>query len=429
MENKLVPKLRFPEFYNDREWGSKKLGILCKVITKGTTPTTLGYNYVNSGVNFIKIEAIQNGKINLKKVAYIEEECNEVLKRSQLKEKDILFSIAGALGIVTEVEKNILPANTNQALAIVRLNNDVNVSYVIKYLGSEKITNEVLKLKAGAAQPNISLSQLANFDILIPCSKEQQKIAACLSSLDDLITAENEKLDVLKNYKKGLMQQLFPAEGHKVPKLRFPEFKDNGEWEDKKFESVVNIIDGDRGLNYPKAEDFTESGFCIFLNAKNVTKQGFIFDNLQFITKEKDDAMRKGKLKRLDVILTTRGSVGQFAYYDENVTFENMRINSGMVILRANSNLISPDFLYEFCKSELISAYVNNNAFGNAQQQLTVSLIKNLPIQYPIDKAEQQKIAACLSSLNDQILAQTQKIDKLKLHKKGLMQQLFPTIN
>ena len=263
--------------------------------------------------------------------------------------------------------------------------------------------------------------------VLSPESSEQQKIADCLSSIADHITLETQKLDTLKAHKKGLMQKLFPAEGETLPKLRFPEFQDSGEWDRDAFDDLLDIIDGDRGSNYPKLDEFSNSGHCVFLNAKNVTKSGFKFEEIQFITKEKDNILRKGKLQRLDVVLTTRGSVGQFALYSDDVLYDNIRINSGMVVLRIKSPKINADYLYTFCRSQVLSNYIENIAFGNAQQQLTVAEIKKFQIFYPQPK-EQQKIADCLSSIDEVIAAQSQAIDLLKLHKKGLMQQLFPAV-
>ncbi len=209
------------------------------------------------------------------------------------------------------------------------------------------------------------------------------------------------------------------------PKLRFPEFRDAGEWDRDALDDLLEIIDGDRGSNYPKSDEFSSSGYCVFLNAKNVTKNGFKFDEIQFITKEKDEVLRKGKLQRQDVVLTTRGSVGQFALYSEDVLYDNIRINSGMVVLRIKSRKINADYLYVFCRSQVLATYIENIAFGNAQQQLTVAEIKKFQLLYPQLK-EQQKIADCLSSIDDRITAETQKLDTLKAHKKGLMQQLFP---
>ncbi|VPY31355.1 type I restriction-modification system, S subunit, putative [Streptococcus pneumoniae] len=107
--------------------------------------------------------------------------------------------------------------------------------------------------------------------------------------------------------------------------------------ENKIFESIDNlfdIIDGDRGKNYPKSDELFSEEYCLFLNTKNVTKNGFSFDTKQFITKTKDKLLRKGKLERYDIVLTTRGTVGNVAYYDELIKYKHLRINSGMVILR-----------------------------------------------------------------------------------------------
>ena len=116
-------------------------------------------------------------------------------------------------------------------------------------------------------------------------------------------------------------------------------------------EAPLEIIDGDRGKNYPKQGDFAPEGYCLFLNTGNVTENGFNFSRCSFIAEEKDNALRKGKLEREDVVLTTRGTVGNVAFYDERVPFKHIRINSGMVILRAECRNILPKFLYFLLKA------------------------------------------------------------------------------
>ncbi|WP_367106653.1 restriction endonuclease subunit S [uncultured Psychrobacter sp.] len=210
-----------------------------------------------------------------------------------------------------------------------------------------------------------------------------------------------------------------------VPRLRFSEFRGNENWNESCFKEVISVIDGDRGKNYPKSEEFSQVGYCLFLSAKNVTKQGFAFENVQFITEEKDKAMSKGKLKRNDIVLTTRGSIGQFAYYSSSINYENVRINSGMVLLRAKSNVIDSKYLYYFCQAPVLTKHIEDVAYGNAQQQLNVSGIKKFVISYS-ELVEQQKIADCLSSLDTLINAENEQLDTLKEYKAGLLQQLFP---
>ena len=169
--------------HDDHEWKTVKLVSLVEVITKGTTPTSEGYKFINDVINFLKIESIDlNGKFLQYKFAKISEECHEKLKRSKLKEGDILFSIAGALGRTAIVTKNILPANTNQAIAIIRLkdNNLINKEFLNIALKSESVLKQISLMKGGVAQQNLSLLQLKNFLIPLPPLSTQHKLATKL---------------------------------------------------------------------------------------------------------------------------------------------------------------------------------------------------------------------------------------------------------
>jgi len=210
-------------------------------------------------------------------------------------------------------------------------------------------------------------------------------------------------------------------DGH-IPQLRFPEF--SGEWGRKLFNNIVDIIDGDRGVNYPKSNDFFNDEYCLFLSAKNVTKNGFIFNETQFITKERDALLRKGKLSRGDIVLTTRGTVGQFAFYSDDVLYDNIRINSGMVLLRNNNDNLLNSYFFKACKSFQISRQIKIVAFGSAQPQLTVKEINKIKISLPA-KPEQQKIAAFLTAVDTKIEQLSNKKALLGEYKKGLMQQIF----
>lgn len=207
-----------------------------------------------------------------------------------------------------------------------------------------------------------------------------------------------------------------------IPKLRFPGFK--GVWEEKKLEKILKVIDGDRGLNYPSSTDFYTAGYCLFLNAKNVTKNGFAFEDISFITKEKDENLRKGKLERNDIVLTTRGSIGHIAFYNEEVPFENIRINSGMVLLRGDKNITNSNFIFRFLNSKKVQNAIQRIAFGSAQPQLTVKEINNLKISFP-QLPEQQKIASFLGSVDEWLENLRTQKQNLEQYKKGIMQQIF----
>lgn len=199
-----TPEIRFKGF--EGEWVEKKLGDLSILITKGTTP--LGKNYQGS-VNFIKIESINGltGEITITaKIA--EAEHVGYLKRSQLKKDDILFSIAGTLGRVAVVHEKLLPANTNQALAIVRLS-EGDVGYIITYLKGKAVGDFVKKNPTIGAQPNLSLEQVRNLEILLPCNNEQQKIGHYFRTLDSLIFKHAVQLAKLKQLKSACLERMF----------------------------------------------------------------------------------------------------------------------------------------------------------------------------------------------------------------------------
>lgn len=169
----------------------------------------------------------------------------------------------------------------------------------------------------------------------------------------------------------------------------------------KKFGEVFEIIDGDRGANYPSKSEFTKSGYCVFLNTKNVPSQGFDFSNVDFISKERDDLLRKGKLERNDIVMTTRGTIGNVAHYTEDISFDCMRINSGMVILRSKPQ-VDRSYLYTLIKSSIFNTRLKNTSSGSAQPQLPIKDLKDIELDLP-DLSTQQKIASILSAYDAKI--------------------------
>lgn len=175
----------------------------------------------------------------------------------------------------------------------------------------------------------------------------------------------------------------------------------------------IEIIDGDRGKNYPNGEDFNKEKYCLFLNAKNVTENGFNFQETMFINKEKDELLRKGKLKRSDIVLTTRGTVGNVGYFSSKIPYNNIRINSGMVIIRVRDKKnINPKFLYWALRSKYVQNQINVIKTGSAQPQLPISLINELLVYLP-NKEIQDKIIKILSTIDNKIELNNQINDNL----------------
>lgn len=192
------------------DWKISQLKNHVSIITKGTTPTTYGHDYTNTGVKFLKVENIDdNGKIKFENIKYISDETNKFLKRSQLKDGDVLFSIAGAIGRVAIINNQILPANTNQALAIIRIKDkDLNINFVKYILLSKIIKNQASFMAIQLAQINLNLPQVGNLKFPLPKYLEQKEIAEILTSVDNEMEKAILNKEKLEEIKKRLLQVL-----------------------------------------------------------------------------------------------------------------------------------------------------------------------------------------------------------------------------
>ena len=185
----------------------------------------------------------------------------------------------------------------------------------------------------------------------------------------------------------------------------------------------IEVIDGDRGKNYPHQDELFDSGYCLFLSAKNVTQNGFLFGDNQFITQEKDELLNNGNLIRGDIVITTRGTVGNVAIYSDDVPFDNIRINSGMLIIRCGNN-IDNYFLYQVLRSKWFYNQIISIQSGSAQPQLPKSHFLKMTIPMP-DMETQRKIAVVLSRLGDKISVNTAINENLEQQAQAIFKSWF----
>jgi restriction endonuclease S subunit len=232
---------------------------------------------------------------------------------------------------------------------------------------SEKYWEQAKNLVSGGGQPQFNGNALTQIKIPLPPIAIQQEIVAEIEGYQKVIDGARAVID---NYR--------------------PHIPIDPDWDLLTFvEAPFDIIDGDRGVNYPKKEDFSSDGYCVFLNTKNVRSDGFNFDDVEFVSKEKDESLRKGKLSRGDVLLTTRGTIGNTGYYDNSVPFDHIRINSGMLIFRPDQNKLSGNYLFHFFQSKNFKDQRDAIVSGAAQPQLP---IRNLiDVRLPVPPLETQK--------------------------------------
>lgn len=219
---------------------TQKIRDVSDIVTKGTTPTTVGRNYTSRGINFLKVETFTSDGIFIPgKQGHIDESTHQLLKRSQLAEGDILFSIAGALGRSTIVDKSWLPANTNQAFAIIRpssRNQAINPRYLLWQLRSPLIAKRIAEINVQAAQANLSLEQVREFDLLSLPRAEQKAIAAALDDVDQLVASLELLVAKKQAIKQGMMQELLTG------RTRLPGF--NASWSAEKMGSILRVRHG-----------------------------------------------------------------------------------------------------------------------------------------------------------------------------------------
>jgi len=404
---KLLPKLRFPEFEGDGEWEENLLEDLSEFL-KGKGISKADIN--NSGTLF----CIRYGEL----YTLYNEVIGSVYSKTNLNPDNLVLSRKNDVLIPSsgETKEDIATASCvlkdNVALGgdINVLRSNLNGIFLTYFLNGAK-KNEISKLAQGISVIHLYISQLKKLKIQIPDLKEQQKIANCLSSLDETIEAANEKLNLLKEHKKGLLQQLFPAAGEKVPKLRFPEFINDGDWEEKKLKDIALIV---MGVS-PKSSMYNEDKVGLPLlqgNADIKNRISFPRIYTKQITKQ---------CQKSDILFSVRAPVGNIAKSAHIAC-----IGRGIAAIRSSKSN-SQEFLYQFFIS------IENNwgkvSQGGTFDSINSNDLKSLSICLPQLIEEQQKIADCLTSIDNKIEAQANKIETLKLHKKGLMQQLFPTLN
>ena len=406
-KDKNIPKRRFKEFENADAWELRKLGEYSTLITKGTTPRDKSGIGV---VNFVKVENLVNGDIiPLQKIQL--EEHEGYLKRSQLIENDILFSIAGTLGRTAIVKKSILPANTNQALSIIR-GYEFDRNFLVTILRGVVVREFIKRNPTIGAQPNLSLEQVSNLCLLTPCSEEQSAIGTFFSTLDRHITLHQRKLDKLKSVKQAYLSEMFPAEGERVPKRRFPGFTDD--WELRKLGELAEIVRGasPRPIQDPKW--FDEQSEIGWLRISDVTEQdGRIYHLEQKISKLGQQKTRV--LVEPHLLLSIAATVGKPV-----VNYVKTGVHDGFLIF------LEPCFEQEFMFQwlEMFRSYWSKYGQPGSQVNLNSDLVKKQELSIPT-LPEQETIGTFFSSLDRHITLHQRKLEKLKNLKKALLNELF----
>jgi type I restriction enzyme S subunit len=378
-------------------WQIKKLGEICKIVS-GNTPKGIE-NISNTGnYQFYKVSDMNSSGNEVKMTCSNYNLSNEEVVNLKLKlypKGTVIFPKRG--GAILTNKKRVLSKDSTFDLNLMGVlpNEHVNSSFLFYWF----INLNLGKICDGSNIPQINNKNIAPLDFPLPPIETQQaivsKIEELFSELDkgieDLKTAQQQ----LKTYRQSVLKWAFEG------KLTNNHVKD-GElpkgWEIFKIGEVCKTVDGDRGPNYPKKEEFSKEGHCLYLSTKNVREDRFLFEETIFITKEKDEKLRSGKLQKNDVVITTRGTLGNVALYDNKVPFEHIRINSGMLILRILNENLYNYYLMKFITSPAFINQLKNMQTGTAQPKIPANILREIEIPLPPTIEEQHQIVQEIES-------------------------------
>ncbi|KPA19717.1 type I restriction modification DNA specificity domain protein [Candidatus Magnetomorum sp. HK-1] len=420
----LVPNLRFPEFRGKGEWEKIKLIDTADKKKKwsfigGPFGSNLkSSDYTETGVRIIQLQNIGDAEfIDTYKIFTSEEKANELLSCNIHPCEIILSKMGDPVGRACLIPNyHTRYVMCSDGIRLVVNENLYSKYFIYSLINSDQFRSTIENNSTGSTRKRIGLDVLRNLPMSVPKRQEQQKIADCLTSLDELITAEAGKLEALKSHKKGLMQKLFPAEGETVPEWRFPEFRGKGEWEVKPLDDIAFFYKG-KGISKSDIDPQGETP-CIRYGELYT-----IYDEVigEVFSKTKLPSSELFLCKSNDVLIPSSGETKIDIAKASCVLLNDVALGGDLNVLRSNTNGIFLSYLLNGAYKREIA----KKAQGDTIVHLYASQLKLLNIMIPME-AEQQKIAYCLTSLDELITAQSQKIEALKAHKKGLMQGLFP---
>lgn len=406
---KILPELRFPEFSNNETWADRKLSdVLFEHKEKSTGNEEVYSVSVHKGVvnqveHLGRVFAASNTE-NYKRVLpgdiiYTKSPTGDfpfgIIKQSKVSKPVIVSPLYGVFK----------PETTDLGVIL-----DAYFEYperTINYLSS-------IVQKGAKNTINIHNDTFLSKSLILPLDKkEQRKIAACLSSLDEVIASQIEKMELLNNHKKGLMQNLFPQENEKVPKYRFKEYRNSGDWIKKKLNEICEVNPSSKGL----PEKF------IYIDLESV--EDGILKQKKHISISEAPSRAQRLLIKGDVIFQTVRPYQQNNYYFLPDDSFNYVASTGYAQLRAYE---SPSFLYQYIHNPNFLGKVLAKCTGSNYPAINSSDLSEITVLIPSKIQEQQKIASCLSALDEIIKAQLETIEQLKQHKKGLMQRLLPKV-
>ena len=421
-----APKLRFAEFRNAGDWITKILDSEGRFLSSLTGKTAKDFDtgdaafipymnvFSNTFTNVVDLRSVNVGS---------DESQNAVAKG------DVFFTISSEVpeeaGMSSVLLEEVENCYLNSFCALFRFDDGKSPNLVfLGYLLRSALARAHLSRGAqGATRYNISKATFRSLPLQLPSSPEQQKIADCLCSLDDLIAAEVRKLEALRQHKQGLMQRLFPQPGETVPRLRFPEFRDASDWKTGRCRDIARVLPG---YGFPDRFQGNKKAQFPFYKVGDISRaieggEKYILEARNYIESDVLDEIRGRPVPTGTIIFA---KIGEAIRTNRRVlTTKPAVIDNNTAGIKAIETRSSDEFLFYIWSNVSLIDHA-----GGVVPAVSKSALENVPLSYPSDPEEQERIADCLCSLDDLVRAEGRKLDALRKHKQGLIQQLFPSL-
>lgn len=404
----LVPKLRFPEFQDELEWSAPRGDSLFDSINNRSAAPGLPVLAITQ----------EHGAIPRDQIDYhVSVTAESVASYKEVREGDFIISLRSFQG---GIEYSRYHGICSPAYVILRRKSGGNEHFFRHLFKSERFIQQLTRNIEGLRDGKmISFAQFSEQLLPVPEPPEQQKIADCLGSLDDLIAAESRRLEALRQHKKGLMQQLFPLPGETVPRLRFPEFHNARDWEEERLDDLAKLGTG-HTPNKAIAKYYNGGIKWVSLADSKRLDNGLISETAIEVSEEGINNSSAELHPAGSVILSRDAGVGKSA-----IISCPMAVSQHFIVWTCDPTALSNWFLYY--RLQLLKPLFEQIAAGNTIKTIGLPFFNAMRIAVP-RLTEQRRIAGCLSSLDARLTAQVQKLNALKTHKQGLLQQLFPSL-
>lgn len=408
---KLVPKRRFKEFQNTDAWEQRELGEVVDMFNgdRGINYPNVG-DIVEFGIPFINAGDLQGGRVNLSSSNKITREKFNQLGGAKIQLGDIIYCLRGTLGKNAFVD-NFTEGTVASSLVVLRPKSIVG-KYLFQILNSDIEYRQRILCDEGAAQPNLSAKNLSLFSIPVPSRDEQEKLSTFFTNLDQTIAFQQRKLEKMKSMKSAYLSEMFPAEGERKPKRRFPGFTDD--WEQRELGEVAEVLTGKAF----SSTDFSKNGQYLVITNKNIQDQTFgSVSEGDRIDISESDVLEKYSLSGENILVTMDGvNIGKVGRFSDSKAVLAQRVG------RLKSN--NMDFIFTLVDNEKFLTAMNKVSVGNAIKHISLKQISEYKVFVPIE-AEQERIGTFFSSLDQTIAFQQQKLEKLQNIKKAYLNEMF----